>query len=587
MAKVFPVDDFVTDEWYPGFDPDSSSDALRAFEWEFLFSKDDEQTFWSLDFHQPRGLVPLAWIVMEYGPLWASQVAAEAIPLPASRGLRVRMVGPHVYASEVPVTSEREIAIRTERVTSSMPRLIASFPETWAERVKELEAWYAYLERADPTGASLEEIERYFEDAVTYLRRAWEIHFEVMYPLVANYVGFQGLCSELGVDPDEVPRFLQGYETKITEADRELWRLARGVREAGLVHLFAETPAEDLAAALAAAGESASAWRGRFERFLDAYGWRTEGIMDPGLAPWIEDPTSPLGTIKTFLLADGEHDFEAAQRAAVEEREAAIERARAGLTIDEQARFDAALESCRHANFTWWNEEHNFYIDLRCHIPLRRAALALARAVGAENPNDVCFLFSPEIRALFRRERAWPDLLPLIAERRAYFEAWHARRPDLPRVLGTVPEGVADPVVKEIYGMGPHYFEALEAADEETATLVGLPASSGVTRGRARLVRHASDLHAIVPGEILVCEATSPNWTPAFTKIAACVCDQGGSLTHASIVSREYRIPCVTGCAVATTVIRTGDELEVDGSRGIVTVLRRAPAGETIAVGDH
>jgi pyruvate,water dikinase len=95
-----------------------------------------------------------------------------------------------------------------------------------------------------------------------------------------------------------------------------------------------------------------------------------------------------------------------------------------------------------------------------------------------------------------------------------------------------------------------------------------------VARGRARVLHSAGELHRIQPGEVLVCEATSPNWTPAFAKIAACVCDGGGTLTHASIISREYRIPCVVGAGVATTVIRDGDEVEVDGTKGTVTVLR-------------
>ena len=86
----------------------------------------------------------------------------------------------------------------------------------------------------------------------------------------------------------------------------------------------------------------------------------------------------------------------------------------------------------------------------------------------------------------------------------------------------------------------------------------------------------ATQLAELVPGEILVCEATSPNWTPAFAIIAGCVCDGGGSLTHAAIVSREYGIPCVVGCAVATAWIRTGDFVEVDGSQGIVTTIERA-----------
>lgn len=76
--------------------------------------------------------------------------------------------------------------------------------------------------------------------------------------------------------------------------------------------------------------------------------------------------------------------------------------------------------------------------------------------------------------------------------------------------------------------------------------------------------------------EIMVCEFTSPNWTPAFAQIAGCVADTGGALSHTAIVAREYRIPCVTGVGLATTAIRTGDEIEVDGDAGTVLIVARA-----------
>ena len=54
------------------------------------------------------------------------------------------------------------------------------------------------------------------------------------------------------------------------------------------------------------------------------------------------------------------------------------------------------------------------------------------------------------------------------------------------------------------------------------------------------------------------------------------MCDGGGSLTHAAIVSREYGIPAVVGCSVATSRVRTGDLIEVDGTTGTVTIVERA-----------
>ena len=67
-----------------------------------------------------------------------------------------------------------------------------------------------------------------------------------------------------------------------------------------------------------------------------------------------------------------------------------------------------------------------------------------------------------------------------------------------------------------------------------------------------------------------------PGWHRglAFSKIKAAVTDIGGMSCHASIVAREYGLPCVAGTGYATTTIKTGDKIKVDGSTGIVTIVR-------------
>lgn len=171
----------------------------------------------------------------------------------------------------------------------------------------------------------------------------------------------------------------------------------------------------------------------------------------------------------------------------------------------------------------------------------------------------------PELSRSFARDSS---------ERRGYYDYWLAKRPAMPKVLGTIPESVADPILIEIFGMHHHFFNSLKAQGKEVRTLVGVAASTGVVRGKARVLHDSDELHRLAPGDILVCESTSPNWTPAFGKIAACVCDGGGTLAHASIVSREYRIPCVVGVGTATINIKDGDEIEVDGTKGVVTIYR-------------
>ena len=74
-------------------------------------------------------------------------------------------------------------------------------------------------------------------------------------------------------------------------------------------------------------------------------------------------------------------------------------------------------------------------------------------------------------------------------------------------------------------------------------------------------------------GEILVCTITSPAWAPIFSKIAATVTDIGGIMSHAAIVSREYGLPAVVGTGTATSRIKTGQRVRVDGSSGTVQIL--------------
>ncbi len=111
----------------------------------------------------------------------------------------------------------------------------------------------------------------------------------------------------------------------------------------------------------------------------------------------------------------------------------------------------------------------------------------------------------------------------------------------------------------------------------------GTCASPGIVRGYARVGEADYDdfnkLHKFFEemkqGEILVCETTSPDLMPAMRKASAFVTNQGGMISHAAIVSREFGIPCIVGTKNGTKIIKTGDLLEVDASKGIVRILRK------------
>jgi pyruvate,water dikinase len=122
------------------------------------------------------------------------------------------------------------------------------------------------------------------------------------------------------------------------------------------------------------------------------------------------------------------------------------------------------------------------------------------------------------------------------------------------------------------------------SADHAGKVLVsGLAASPGIASGRVRVLTSPTEADQLVAGEILVAKMTNPDWVPTIRRAAALITDGGGITCHASIVARELGVPCVVGTRSATAVLRTGEVVTVDGSRG--QVLEGAVAPPTPGVG--
>ena len=91
--------------------------------------------------------------------------------------------------------------------------------------------------------------------------------------------------------------------------------------------------------------------------------------------------------------------------------------------------------------------------------------------------------------------------------------------------------------------------------------------------GKVRVIQRKEDIHKLKQGEVLVTSMTTPDHVMAMEKSAAIVTDEGGMLCHAAIVSREMEIPCVIGTEIATKVLKTGDTVEVDATKGTITLI--------------
>jgi pyruvate,water dikinase len=179
---------------------------------------------------------------------------------------------------------------------------------------------------------------------------------------------------------------------------------------------------------------------------------------------------------------------------------------------------------------------------------------------------DVFFLTRAEVVDYLERGKPSPDLALRAAMRRAEYVVFSesADPPD------TFALHAAEAIPDQTVDLPP-----------DARLLTGLPASPGRITGRARVIRDLSGDARVHPGEILVAPFTDVGWTPLFLVAAGLVTELGGPLSHSAVVAREYGIPAVVSVKQATTIIRTGDLITVDGQAGKVFFKRgRDPAAD-------
>ncbi len=119
--------------------------------------------------------------------------------------------------------------------------------------------------------------------------------------------------------------------------------------------------------------------------------------------------------------------------------------------------------------------------------------------------------------------------------------------------------------------------QVVDTVATDITELHGVTASAGpIVRGYAKVILSPQDVSKFLEGDILVASETTPNFVPLMKKALAIVTETGGITSHAAIISRELRKPCVIGTKIATQAIKDGDLLEIDTGSGTITILQKA-----------
>jgi len=181
--------------------------------------------------------------------------------------------------------------------------------------------------------------------------------------------------------------------------------------------------------------------------------------------------------------------------------------------------------------------------------------------------NDIFFLYINEVLDLLSGN----DLaLNHIAVRKENYKKYKSL-PPLPSII----RGRFDPFkwVKNSNRRVDYYDESMPITTQDSETLKDFAGASGKIEGVVRILTNPEEGENLKKGEILVASTTNVGWTPLFPKASAIITDIGAPLSHAAIVARELGIPAVVGCGNATTRLKTGDKVIVDGGHGVVQIL--------------
>ena len=566
---------------------------------------EEDGKFWFCDSqHWPNPFKPFDAVTVEYAVKCLGQYNSRHYLVPPANGVDFRIHNGYVYMSPVGV-APADIPARVPQFMDRAGHYFMNWPDLearWLEKVKaniaEMEALsFEDLPEVVPVdwvkgGLGIDNTVPLFDTydkAISLLYRTWNYHFEFLNLGYAAYLDFFGFMkSQFPSIPDQsIAKMVQGVDSDLFRPDDELKKLAKLAVASGLAgNLASGDPATVLGAM--AGSDAGKAWVAAWEAAKDPWFNFTSGngFYSDDLY-WIEHLDIPMGYIRDYAarIANGD-EIDRPTAAISAERDRITAEYRELLDAEAQGAFDGKLGLAR--TVFPYVENHNFYIEhwsMSVFWRKMRELSALFHRAGCwENPDDMFYLDRNEVRdALFDLGMGWgvgapttgPTYWPAeIARRKAILAALQSAPPQ--PALNTPPEVITEPFTIMLWGITTDAVKKWLTGGEGGQRLEGMAASPGVVEGRARVIRSANDLGLIQDGEILVTPVTAPSWAPVFGKIKATVTDIGGMMSHAAIVCREYGLPAVTGTGTASSTIKTGQMLRVDGSTGEVTILSAA-----------
>ncbi|MDA2738781.1 phosphoenolpyruvate synthase [Bacillus cereus group sp. Bc015] len=298
--------------------------------------------------------------------------------------------------------------------------------------------------------------------------------------------------------------------------------------------------------------------REAIDAFLNKYGMRCSGEIDITKTRWSEKPTTIipmiLNNIRDFEYGASKRKFEEGLQEALKKEEELVDRLQ--QLPDGKQKVEETKRMIRNIrNFIGYREYPKYGMINRYFIykqALLKEAEQLVQSGVIHEVDDIYYLTFEELHEVVRTKKLNYEL---IHKQKNDYKLYEKLTP--PRIMTSDGEIIT----------GKYKRENLPAD-----AIAGLPVSSGVVEGRARVILNMEEAN-LEEGDILVTAFTDPGWTPLFVSIKGLVTEVGGLMTHGAVIAREYGLPAVVGVENATKLIKDGQRIRVHGTEGYIEVL--------------
>ncbi|MEK5643510.1 phosphoenolpyruvate synthase [Paenibacillus rhizosphaerae] len=292
--------------------------------------------------------------------------------------------------------------------------------------------------------------------------------------------------------------------------------------------------------------------------YLSKYGMRCTGEIDISRTRWSEKPITLvpliLSNIKNFEPHESRRKFEQGRQEALAKEQELLNRLRQLPDGDQKAdETKRMIDLVR--NFIGYREYPKYGWVSRYFVykqALLKEAERLVQAGVIHDIEDIYYLTFEELHEAVRTNMLDDRI---ISKRKDEYKVYEKLTP--PRVI------TSD---------GEMFRGSYKRGDLPADAILGLPVSSGVIEGRARVILSMEDA-ALEEGDILVTAFTDPSWTPLFVSIKGLITEVGGLMTHGAVIAREYGLPAVVGVDHATKLIKDGQRIRVNGTEGYIEIL--------------